>query len=175
LAKGRRQKQREAILNDPRNAFVLDVRDSEPVTKMTKDINKLANLGSERTIYLYKQPDLIILETFVNPAIGTRNVIRHEFSEFTSLCPKTGQPDFATLKIEYVAHKLCVETKSLKLYLFAFRNEGSFMESICNRICDDLARKLQPEQISVWMKFAARGGIATSVDAHRSNNKAKKR
>ena len=88
-----------------------------------------------------------------------------EIPEFTCLCPMTGQPDFATLTLDYVADKLCVELKSLKLYVWSFRNEGAFHEAVTNRILDDLVRAAKPRYLRVEMKFNVRGGIATSVVA----------
>jgi 7-cyano-7-deazaguanine reductase len=88
-----------------------------------------------------------------------------EIPEFTCLCPMTGQPDFATLTLDYVADKLCVELKSLKLYVWSFRSEGHFHEAVTNRILDDLVRATRPRYLRVEMKFNIRGGIHTSVIA----------
>lgn len=132
---------------------------------MADDTSRLSKLGSEKTEYTYEGPSAGMFETFDNPAPGTMNLIRHQFSEFTSLCPKTGQPDFATVEIDYIADERCVETKSLKLYFFAYRNHGSFMESIANKMLLDLVEAMQPKTIRVNLDFAARGGIATSVCA----------
>jgi 7-cyano-7-deazaguanine reductase len=85
--------------------------------------------------------------------------------EFTCLCPKTGQPDFATLHLEYVPDRLCVELKSLKLYIWSFRDEGAFHEAVTNRILDDLASTLDPRFIRLTAEFNVRGGIYTSVVA----------
>ena len=87
-----------------------------------------------------------------------------EIPEFTCLCPKTGQPDFATLVLDYVADKLCVELKSLKVYIWSFRNEGIFHEHVTNQIMDDLIAVLDPLEIHVTGDFAVRGGIAISVE-----------
>ena len=104
------------------------------------------------------------LETFPNPA--KRNYrIRFETADFTSLCPVTGQMDFAQITIEYVPAKLCVESKSLKFYLASFRNERAFNEAVTNRILDDFVRACSPRQASVNAEFSARGGIALSVRA----------
>ena len=104
------------------------------------------------------------LETFPNPA--KRNYrIRFETADFTSLCPVTGQMDFAQITIEYVPTKLCVESKSLKFYLASFRNERAFNEAVTNRILDDFVRACSPRQASVNAEFSARGGIALSVRA----------
>lgn len=108
-------------------------------------------------------PDDAQLEAFEN-ANGQRNYwITFQTSEFTSLCPITGQPDFATVKIEYIPEALCVESKSLKLYLFSFRQTGTFYEEIVNRIYTDLDGLLKPRRLVVNGDFTARGGIASSV------------
>ena len=103
------------------------------------------------------------LETFSNPNPGRDYQIRFEAPEFTCLCPKTGQPDFATIRIEYVPDQLCVELKSLKLYLWSFRNEGAFHEAVTNRILDDLVAAIQPRRLRVEGDFNVRGGIHTTV------------
>jgi 7-cyano-7-deazaguanine reductase len=105
------------------------------------------------------------LETFANPRPGRDYEIRLEASEFTCLCPKTGQPDFATLRIRYVPAERCVELKSLKLYLWSFRQEGHFHEAVTNRILDDLVRALAPRRMTVEADFFVRGGIHTVVEA----------
>ena len=103
------------------------------------------------------------LETFPNPNPERDYRIHMEIPEFTCLCPMTGQPDFATIEIEYVPDKLCVELKSLKLYLWSYRDEGAFHEAVTNRICDDLVAAIAPRSITVTGKFWVRGGIATTV------------
>jgi 7-cyano-7-deazaguanine reductase len=105
------------------------------------------------------------LESFENPRPGRDYEIRFEFPEFTCLCPKTGQPDFATLRIRYVPDRTCVELKSLKLYLWSFRDEGHFHEDVTNRILDDLVALLQPRRMTVEGEFNVRGGIRTTVEA----------
>jgi 7-cyano-7-deazaguanine reductase len=105
------------------------------------------------------------LETFANPRPGRRYEIRFECPEFTCLCPKTGQPDFATIRIRYVPDALCVELKSLKLYLWSFRDTGAFHEDVTNRILDDLVAALSPREIVVVGDFLVRGGIHTVVEA----------
>ena len=105
------------------------------------------------------------LETFPNPNPERDYVIRFETSEFTCLCPKTGQPDFATLRIEYVPDRLCVELKSWKLYLWSYRNEGAFHEAVTNRILDDLVAAVRPRRARVEGDFNIRGGIHTTVIA----------
>jgi 7-cyano-7-deazaguanine reductase len=105
------------------------------------------------------------LETFASPRPGRAFEIRFETEEFTCLCPMTGQPDFAHLTITYVPDQLCVESKSLKLYLWSFRNEGAFHEAVTNRILDDLRAATQPQWIRVEGDFLIRGGIRTVVVA----------
>jgi len=107
------------------------------------------------------------LETFPNPARDTDYTIRMTLPEFTCLCPKTGQPDFATFELEYVPDELCVELKSLKLYLWSFRDEGAFHEAVTNRIADDLARACIPRFLRLTGKFNVRGGIYTTVVVER--------
>ena len=103
------------------------------------------------------------LETFDNPMPERDYTIRIDVPEFTCLCPKTGQPDFAELKIEYVPDQLCVELKSLKLYVWSFREEGAFHEAVTNRILDDLVAATQPRFMRLTAEFNVRGGIYTSV------------
>ena len=105
------------------------------------------------------------LETFPNPRPGRDYEISFECPEFTCVCPRTGQPDFATIRIRYVPDALCVELKSLKLYLWSFRDEGHFHEAVTNRILDDLVGLLQPREMSVVGDFNVRGGIHTVVTA----------
>jgi 7-cyano-7-deazaguanine reductase len=105
------------------------------------------------------------LETFPNPRPGRPYLISMDCPEFTCVCPKTGQPDFATIRIRYVPEALCVELKSLKLYLWSFRDVGTFHEAVTNRICDDLAALLAPRWVEVTGDFAVRGGIHTVVTA----------
>ncbi len=103
------------------------------------------------------------LETFANPSPGRDYEISFECPEFTCVCPRTGQPDFATMRIRYTPDRLCVELKSLKLYLWSFRDEGHFHEAVTNRILDDLVALLAPRQITVVGDFSVRGGIHTVV------------
>jgi 7-cyano-7-deazaguanine reductase len=105
------------------------------------------------------------LETFDNPSPGRDYEIRFECPEFTCVCPMTGQPDFATIRIAYVPDRLCVELKSLKLYLWSYRNEGAFHEAVTNRILDDLVAALKPRRAEVVGDFFVRGGIHTVVVA----------
>jgi 7-cyano-7-deazaguanine reductase len=106
-----------------------------------------------------------MLQTFANPHPKRDYQIEIVCPEFTSVCPKTGQPDFGTLSIRYVAGPKCVELKSLKLYLHQYRNEGIFYEDVTNRILDDLVAVLSPRQMILSAAFAARGGITTTVTA----------
>jgi 7-cyano-7-deazaguanine reductase len=105
------------------------------------------------------------LETFDNPHPRRDFVIYMEIPEFTCLCPKTGQPDFATLELAYVPDRKCVELKSLKLYIWSFRNEGAFHEAATNRILDDLAAATKPRFMRLTARFNVRGGIFTHVVA----------
>ena len=109
------------------------------------------------------------LETFANPATGRDYTIRMSIPEFTCLCPKTGQPDFATIEIEYVPDKLCVELKSLKLYIWSYRNQGAFHEAVTNRILEDLVASLKPRFMRITARFNIRGGIYTQVVAEHRN------
>jgi len=115
------------------------------------------------------EPSVGILETFPNRNAGRDYLITFECMEFTSMCPVTGQPDFAHLRIEYVADELCIETKSLKFYLSSFRNTRSFNEAIVNRILDDLVAACRPRYALVHGEFSPRGGISVTVDAEHPN------
>ncbi|HVQ26766.1 MAG TPA: preQ(1) synthase [Planctomycetota bacterium] len=103
------------------------------------------------------------LETFPNPRPGREYEIRFECPEFTCVCPRTGQPDFATLRVSYVPDELCVELKSFKQYLWSFREEGHFHEDVTNRILDDLVAALAPRRMTIEGDFNVRGGIHTTV------------
>jgi 7-cyano-7-deazaguanine reductase len=105
------------------------------------------------------------LDTFLNPRPRRDYRIHMEIPEFTCLCPKTGQPDFALLVLDYVPDKLCVELKSLKLYIWSFRNEGAFHEAVTNRILDDLVAAVRPRYMRLTARFYVRGGIFTTVVA----------
>jgi 7-cyano-7-deazaguanine reductase len=105
------------------------------------------------------------LETFKNPAPERDYEIAFDCPEFTCLCPMTGQPDFAHFRIHYVPDQLCVELKSLKLYLWSFRNEGAFHEAVTNRILDDVVKAIHPRRCTVIGDFNVRGGIGTRVTA----------
>lgn len=135
---------------------------------MKDDVSGLSQLGSNQTEYSYDRPRADILETFPNQYPARKYFIRLEFPEFTSLCPRTGQPDFATILVEYFPNELCVESKSLKLYLFSYRNEGSFMETITNRILEDICSVCDPQWCKVTGSFNPRGGLKIDVYAESS-------
>lgn len=126
-------------------------------------IEGLTLLGNQKTVYA-SEYDPNILETFVNKKQDRDYFVKFNCPEFTSLCPMTGQPDFATIYISYVPDVQMVESKSLKLYLFSFRNHGDFHETCVNTIMDDLIAKMEPKYIEVWGKFTPRGGI--SIDPY---------
>lgn len=123
----------------------------------------LSLLGNQNTEYIFDiKPEL--LEAVPNSHSERDYFVKFNCPEFTSLCPKTGQPDFATIYISYVPNKYIVESKSLKLYLFSYRNHGAFHEDCVNLIMDDLIRLLDPRYIEVWGKFLPRGGL--SIDPY---------
>jgi 7-cyano-7-deazaguanine reductase len=106
-----------------------------------------------------------LLETFENEFPNRDYTIIHTTPEFTSLCPKTGQPDFATIDIDYIPDELCIELKSLKLYLNSYRNDGVFFESVTNRILEDLVKVCSPRYMLVSAEFNVRGGISSVIEA----------
>jgi 7-cyano-7-deazaguanine reductase len=110
-----------------------------------------------------------LLETFDNPHPGRDYTIRHVAPEFTSVCPKTGQPDFGTITIDYVPDAKCVELKSLKFYLQGYRNEGVFYEDVVNRILDDLVAALAPRRMTITGEFTPRGGMHSIVTAEHAS------
>jgi 7-cyano-7-deazaguanine reductase len=110
-----------------------------------------------------RRPSADLLETFDNPHPGRDYLVEAVCPEFTSLCPKTGQPDFGTITISYVPDRLCFELKSLKLYLQQYRNEGAFYEDVANRILDDLVAATRPRSMKLIAAFTPRGGIRTNV------------
>lgn len=128
---------------------------------------KLSFLGKSNSILNERQlaEPRTILDAFENPRPGRDYEVRFVFPEFTSVCPVTGQPDFATITVSYVPDRLCVEMKSLKLYFFAYRNQGVFYESAVNAILDDLVAVLKPRRMTVVGEFAVRGGTAGMVTA----------
>jgi len=114
------------------------------------------------------------LETFLNPNPERDYEIHMETPEFTCLCPKTGQPDFATLDITYVPDRQCIELKSLKLYLWGYRDQGAFHEAVINQILDDLVKACRPRWMEVVGEFNVRGGIYTTVSAEHHGKPQKK-
>lgn len=125
------------------------------------DTKKLTKLGSKKTKY-FNKPSIKILETFENQHPQNTYIVpfQMEHDEFTSLCPITGQPDFARIEIIYAPDIKMVESKSLKLYLFSFRNQGEFHEDVINRIANDLWKVLEPKYLRVYGDFVPRGGLA---------------
>lgn len=107
-----------------------------------------------------------ILETFDNPVPGRQYTIEHHAPEFTSVCPKTGQPDFGTLVFRYVPNQRCVELKSLKMYLQAYRSEGIFYEQVTNRIMDDFVAVVQPLSATLESRWTPRGGMHSNIIVH---------
>jgi 7-cyano-7-deazaguanine reductase len=128
------------------------------------DHDSLTLLGNSQAS-LPTSPSRAKLETFPNPNPKRNYSIQLDCPDFTSLCPVTGQPDFASIVIDYVPGRRCLETKALKIYLAAYRNEPAFNEAVINRILDDLVRACAPRQMSIEGRFAARGGIALTVVA----------
>ena len=128
-----------------------------------RERENLTKLGSAQNEYKTEY-DPELLESFSNKHPGNDYFVKFNCPEFTSLCPITGQPDFATITIAYVPDEYLVESKSLKLYLFSFRNHGDFHEDVVNVIMKDLIRKLSPKYIEVWGRFLPRGGI--SIDSY---------
>lgn len=126
-------------------------------------MSELNYLGKS-TVYP-DHPDKAALDTFANPAPERPYLISLDCPEFTTLCPITGQPDFARIEINYQPAKSCLESKALKLYLFSFRNVGSFHEAVTNRILDDLTKACAPRWMEVIGHFNARGGISIRVKA----------
>jgi 7-cyano-7-deazaguanine reductase len=125
---------------------------------------KLTALGEKPTELPAKS-----LEAFPNPQPRRDFLIHMQIPEFTCLCPKTGQPDFATLYLDYIPHRACVELKSLKLYIWSFRDEGKFHEAVTNEILDDIVSTIAPRFARLTAKFWVRGGIFTTVVAeHRA-------
>lgn len=128
-----------------------------------RDKSGLTHLGRAGNVYHFEY-DPSLLETFENQHIENDYRVKFNCPEFTTLCPVTGQPDFATLYISYIPDAKMVESKSLKLYLFSFRNHGDFHEDCVNTIMKDLIRLVDPRYIEVWGKFTPRGGI--SIDPY---------
>ena len=136
------------------------------MSKMSKQSKSLTQLGHKSILTAAQiESPRLILETFKSPRPDRDYEVRFTFPEFTSMCPVTGQPDFATITLTYIPDQKCVEMKSLKLYYLAFRNKGIFYEGIVNTILDDLVAVLQPRKITVVGDFAVRGGTAGVVTA----------
>jgi 7-cyano-7-deazaguanine reductase len=129
-----------------------------------KRYDSLTLLGNTQVTFPASPADAK-LETFTNRSKHRNYFIRINSHEFTSLCPVTGQPDFAEISVEYVPNELCLETKSLKLYLSSYRNVPSFNEDVVNRILDDLVKACQPRHMRIKGEFRSRGGLALSVTA----------
>jgi 7-cyano-7-deazaguanine reductase len=138
--------------------------------------SRLSQLGSRSALSERQIADpRSILEVFDNPRPARDYEVQFVFPEFTSVCPVTGQPDFATITVRYVPDKSCVEMKSLKLYFFAYRNKGIFYEAVVNTILDDLVAALSPRQMTVICEFAVRGGTAGTVTATYNARRERKR
>ncbi|MFY4776771.1 preQ(1) synthase [Metabacillus sp. RGM 3146] len=134
-----------------------------------EELEGVTLLGNQGTNYLFHySPEM--LESFENKHQNRDYFVKLNCPEFTSLCPKTNQPDFATIYISYIPDRLMVESKSLKLYLFSFRNHGDFHEDCMNIIMNDLIKLMDPRYIEVWGKFTPRGGI--SIDPYTNYGKA---
>jgi 7-cyano-7-deazaguanine reductase len=134
---------------------------TKPKTTSRRGLTLLGRANAE----FPSEPAAAILETFDNRFPNRDYWVRFECADFTSLCPITGQPDFAKIRIEYIPATRCIETKSLKFYLSAFRNTRSFNEEVVNRILDDLVGSCAPRKLMVHGEFASRGGITVTVDA----------
>jgi len=133
--------------------------------KVFDDVSQITQLGKSGTEYKYDDPTASMLEVFPNRFPDRDYIVVYRTEEFTSRCPKTGQPDFGIITIEYIPDRYCIETKSLKLYLFAYRNFGIFMESIVNKILDDCVAACKPKWMRVIGNFRPRGGITIDVAA----------
>lgn len=129
------------------------------MSRREKDLDELTLLGNGTTAYVYDY-DPSLLERIPNQHMERDTMVTLHCPEFTSLCPKTGQPDFAEIRMKYVPEQYLVESKSLKLYLFSFRNHGDFHEDCCNMILQDLVDLLQPRYMEVKGMFTPRGGIS---------------
>ncbi len=133
----------------------------------TKKTNKRGlKLLGRNVAAIPAEPSIATLETFQNAYAQRDYWIRFESHDFTSLCPVTGQPDFAAITVDYVPDKLCIETKSFKFYLASFRNTRRFNEEIVNRILEDLVKACSPRHLWVYGEFASRGGIGVTVEAY---------
>ncbi|KEP25021.1 MULTISPECIES: preQ(1) synthase [Bacillus] len=137
-------------------------------TRKPEELEGVTLLGNQGTNYLFEYAPQV-LETFPNKHPNRDYFVKFNCPEFTSLCPQTGQPDFATIYISYIPNEIMVESKSLKLYLFSFRNHGDFHEDCMNIIMNDLIELMDPRYIEVWGKFTPRGGI--SIDPYTNYGK----
>ncbi|MBD3859595.1 NADPH-dependent 7-cyano-7-deazaguanine reductase QueF [Bacillus sp. 28A-2] len=137
-------------------------------TRKPEELEGVTLLGNQGTNYLFDYAPQV-LETFPNKHTNRDYFVKFNCPEFTSLCPQTGQPDFATVYISYIPNEIMVESKSLKLYLFSFRNHGDFHEDCMNIIMNDLIDLMDPRYIEVWGKFTPRGGI--SIDPYTNYGK----
>ncbi len=150
-------------MKSPRATEKTSTKSAKPLTGKGSTAH-LTKLGDKPTTQASK-----VLEVFPNPAAHRDFLIHMQIPEFTCLCPKTGQPDFATLYLDYIPEKLCVELKSLKLYIWSFRDEGKFHEAVTNEILDDIVRATRPRFARLTAKFWVRGGVFTTVVAeHRA-------
>lgn len=140
----------------------------------TKRAGRLTLLGRSEA-RIPASPAEARLETFPNPAPKRNYHIHFETDDFTSVCPVSGQPDFARIDIDYVPDRLCIESKSLKFYLASYRNERAFNEAVTNRILDDFVKVCAPREAIVTAQFSARGGIALTVRAEHPDGKSKER
>lgn len=140
------------------------------MSNLSDNTTALSQLGSNTTKYKYDSPSAEILETFENKNPDADYMVELIFPEFTSLCPKTGQPDFAKFIVRYRPDKKCLESKSIKLYFFSYRNCGAFMETITNQVLKDFVSACSPRFMEVIGQFNARGGLVINVvatyDAH---------
>jgi 7-cyano-7-deazaguanine reductase len=150
-----------------------DFKQKEISTKVdTKqdEVEGLIQLGAHNTKYVYDSPCPDLLEVFPNQYPNRNYITEFKFGEFTSLCPKTSQPDFATITIRYIPNEKCIETKSLKLYLLSYRQYGCFMETLTNRILEDLVSVCSPRWMKVISNFNARGGTFINVEVEYEAN-----
>jgi len=136
---------------------------AEGFSRVADDIERLKLLGAKKTDYP-TEPSKDILETFDNTFPDVDYYVDFLCPEYTSKCPRTGQPDFAVIKICYIPDKKCIESKSLKLYLFSYRNHGAFHETVTNQILKDFVDVCQPKWCGIEAKFNTRGGIAIDVN-----------
>jgi 7-cyano-7-deazaguanine reductase len=139
------------------------------IMRNENELKEISLLGNQNTKYLFDCPNYEILETFENKHKERDYLVQFSCPEFTSLCPKTKQPDYATIFIRYIPDEKMVESKSLKLYLFSYRNHGDFHEDCTNLICNDLVKAMNPRWIRVIGDFAPRGGISITTVAEYKN------